>query len=221
MSYLTVADIATDLGFSERTIMRHCARGDLPTTNCDTLCAMEIAESKMPFMKPEEVARRLDIGTRDATRLIKSGVMPGHQFSAATFRVERSEFEAWLSGRMQRFTDSVCQTSAAPSFVYAIRAVRGGPVKIGHCIVDAKTRLRGLQTSNPNKLELLGSAAGTRGDEQAILAFFADNRVRGEWFRPTPRVLAFAASLNSARDAVQALVAALRAQPSRPIPEAA
>lgn len=43
-------------------------------------------------------------------------------------------------------------------------------------------RLCGLQTGNPNELRLLALEAGDRIAEQAIHQYFADRRIRGEWF---------------------------------------
>jgi hypothetical protein len=72
--------------------------------------------------------------------------------------------------------------------VYFIRSSRSGLIKIGissHPI----NRLRELRTSEP--VELLGTLQGGRDKELALHKQFAEHRVHGEWFTPSPCLIEF------------------------------
>jgi hypothetical protein len=74
--------------------------------------------------------------------------------------------------------------------VYFIQVVGGGPVKIGHS-VDPEHRLQGLMCWCPYELEILATAPGCPLSEAAIHRELESSRSRGEWFHPTPEVMAF------------------------------
>jgi hypothetical protein len=69
--------------------------------------------------------------------------------------------------------------------VYFIRL--GERVKIG-VSVNVRRRLKSLQTSCPDRLELLHSAGGTWDDEVQLHKRFAADRLTGEWFRLSPEI---------------------------------
>lgn len=71
--------------------------------------------------------------------------------------------------------------------VYFIRASTGA-IKIGFA-VDPVVRMHSLQTSNPERLELLGSFAGTIAQERALHDRLKASRLHGEWFSPSEEVL--------------------------------
>lgn len=72
--------------------------------------------------------------------------------------------------------------------VYFVRA--GDAIKIGFSINSAG-RIAGLQTSNHESLELLGTMPGTERDEQRLHAMFQHLRLRGEWFTAGPDLLRY------------------------------
>jgi hypothetical protein len=79
------------------------------------------------------------------------------------------------------------------SYVYFIRQGRRGPIKIG--VADSpQQRLANLQVGNPSELWLIGTkriAGGWLEAREVELSFqgqFADQWIRGEWFRPTKRL---------------------------------
>lgn len=85
---------------------------------------------------------------------------------------------------------SMCKDCDRPhSFVYFIQASCGG-IKIG-VAKNPSGRLAQLQIGHPEPLNLLGSIAGALPTEQALHTFYAPERVRGEWFRPSARLLRF------------------------------
>lgn len=85
------------------------------------------------------------------------------------------------------------------AFIYAIRAGRCGPIKIGRTRSHPRQRLRTLQTGCPDRLELLGFYVGHASDEdtrhEGIEATHPDARMSGEWFWPCDEVRAQARSI--------------------------
>lgn len=66
--------------------------------------------------------------------------------------------------------------------IYCIQQGKSGPVKIGLTKGDPQHRLRQLQTGNPNQLHLIAAFTGEPKCEAIIHEFFADDRMKGEWF---------------------------------------
>lgn len=73
--------------------------------------------------------------------------------------------------------------------IYFIQEGDDGPVKIGES-TQPERRMEYHQCGNPRRLRLLGSYSARAYDEKALLARFADHRIRGEWFEPAPELLA-------------------------------
>jgi hypothetical protein len=67
-----------------------------------------------------------------------------------------------------------------PGYVYFIAASKH--VKIGFSTAPIE-RLQALQTSHPEKLEILHTVSGDQRMERRLHQRFAGYRVRGEWFR--------------------------------------
>lgn len=55
--------------------------------------------------------------------------------------------------------------------------------KIGYTESDPVKRVSALQTGNPFRIELVGTAPGTMDDEQRLHKVFEGKCERGEWFR--------------------------------------
>lgn len=64
-------------------------------------------------------------------------------------------------------------------------------IKIGYTKNDVKKRLKQLQTSNPNRLFLLGYIDGDKKREKELHKKFFSSiaRINGEWFSPTQDLL--------------------------------
>ncbi len=77
--------------------------------------------------------------------------------------------------------------------IYFIQAGEGGPIKIGFAESVTK-RFRTLQTGHHEKLVLLTYLDGNVRQERRLHREFRAARIRGEWFRPTPELLAFIAA---------------------------
>ncbi len=68
---------------------------------------------------------------------------------------------------------------------YFVLNNRAGAVKIGHAR-DVRARLGSLQTGSVDELELLLELSGNY--ERALHSAFLEDRIRGEWFRFSPRL---------------------------------
>lgn len=71
--------------------------------------------------------------------------------------------------------------------IYAIQAVNGGPIKLGLSVHPDKRRST-LQGAHYEPLRLLAVLPGTVAQERELHKELADDRLRGEWFKDTPRV---------------------------------
>lgn len=74
--------------------------------------------------------------------------------------------------------------------VYFIQAEHGGPIKIGYTAGAPGQRLLELQSGNPYTLVIRKVVPGDRVFEQGLHLLFAGDRLRGEWFRPSPTICA-------------------------------
>lgn len=79
-------------------------------------------------------------------------------------------------------------------YVYFMRQVSGGPIKIGHA-VDPANRLRTAQPGNPDTLEILAVCRGTVKSERFLHKYFAKHREQGEWFSPAPELMELISTL--------------------------
>lgn len=75
-------------------------------------------------------------------------------------------------------------------WTYFVQGPPLSPVKIGKAI-DVKQRMASLQTGTPHELRLLRTLEGDR--EAEMHQRFADDRIRGEWFRWSPSIETFVA----------------------------
>jgi hypothetical protein len=73
--------------------------------------------------------------------------------------------------------------------VYFIQGVDGGPIKIGKANFPER-RLYDLQASSPVRLRILATVAGGMRREYELHRQFKASRLHGEWFEPTPELLA-------------------------------
>lgn len=62
-------------------------------------------------------------------------------------------------------------------------------IKVGFTAGDPRARLRAMQTGCPLELVLIASIPGPMKAETEMHEVFADERVRGEWFRASEFVL--------------------------------
>lgn len=81
----------------------------------------------------------------------------------------------------------------APGVVYFAQFGDNGPIKIGYAARGKlRPRLSVLQTGCPAELHLRRTMPATRATERGLHRFFADLRIRGEWFWPDQDLADFA-----------------------------
>lgn len=83
------------------------------------------------------------------------------------------------------------------SVVYFVQGDSDSPIKIGITRGSMERRLKALQTGNPEVLSVLATAPGWSVTEAEIHEHFAGARVWGEWFSPTPELLALVDDLQA------------------------
>lgn len=74
---------------------------------------------------------------------------------------------------------------------YFVQCVHSRRIKIGWTGGRLKRRFGQLQTGSASPLSLILSLPGDRALERRLHERFARHRLRGEWFRPDPELLAF------------------------------
>lgn len=101
-----------------------------------------------------------------------------------------SNFENILKALNEFEVDAeIISLSPKPLFIYAIREVYTGNVKIGISSNPAE-RLKQLQTGNSSKLELVAFIEAADGfkSEKRLHLLNADKHIRGEWFDATTTI---------------------------------
>lgn len=76
-------------------------------------------------------------------------------------------------------------------YVYFVGALEGSVIKIGWTL-DPERRLLTLDCGSPVPLVLIGAMRGTQAEEAALHARFRAQRVKGEWFKACPDLVAIA-----------------------------
>lgn len=75
-------------------------------------------------------------------------------------------------------------------FIYFVQTGVGTPIKIGFSYKPL-LRFANLQVMSPKKLYCLGVMFGSRVDECRLHLRFNSDSIAGEWFHPSPALLAF------------------------------
>lgn len=80
------------------------------------------------------------------------------------------------------------------TFVYFVRSGVRGPIKIGKA-ADPHARLKTLQTASPAPLSMLGFIRGGEPVERSLHDYLSADRLLGEWFHPSERVVSTVTAL--------------------------
>jgi hypothetical protein len=96
------------------------------------------------------------------------------------------EIIAWLRQVAEKRED--LDDARRYTFLYFVQDA-GGPVKIG-IAANPWNRFKNLQVANPRRLTLLAVVPATADLERLLHSILRPDRIRGEWFASTPRVLA-------------------------------
>lgn len=73
--------------------------------------------------------------------------------------------------------------------IYFIQEEQRRAIKIGYTAGDPLDRMADLQTGNPDTLNLIGVTSGTTKKEGKLHDVFSPEHIRGEWFKPSTRLL--------------------------------
>jgi hypothetical protein len=98
--------------------------------------------------------------------------------------------------------------------LYAIQAGHDGLIKIGHA-ANVLRRLGKMRVDSAQELKLLGVLPGGPMKEREVHHKLRADRVRGEWFSPTPAVLAFVGTMLPEGEAVDTKEERLPTTPKR------
>lgn len=79
--------------------------------------------------------------------------------------------------------------------VYFAQVAGNGPIKIGFTRKCLEMKLRRLRWACPYPLVILATMDGTAPEEKRLHARFGAHRIHGEWFHPSPVLLAFIAQI--------------------------
>jgi hypothetical protein len=125
-----------------------------------------------PYVAAEllEQKMRVELGAK-----LKTGVTVDHATA------ETASYVTWVGGH-------------AGSYVYFVQAGTDGPVKIGFT-TSPSLRLSAIQIGSAKRLRLVCAVPGGRCLEMALHKAFAGAQMSGEWFKPTPKLVAMMAEL--------------------------
>lgn len=82
---------------------------------------------------------------------------------------------------------------SSPRGIYFLQQGKSGPIKIGWS-TNIRTRIASLQTATHERLHLLLVLDGQAKDERRLHAWFAHERLGGEWFSPDGELASFIAA---------------------------
>lgn len=98
---------------------------------------------------------------------------------------------SFFADRQRKRAEQSVALYTEPARIYFMRCdCPEGFIKIGFGR-DPERRLPALQVGSPYHLSIMATMAGTFSDERTIHERFKEARTQGEWFRPTPELLAF------------------------------
>ena len=81
-------------------------------------------------------------------------------------------------------------------YIYFIQAGDNGSIKIGYTASDVESRLKTLQTGNPNVLSIIGTIPANKYEEKQTHHYFKHLRLNGEWFKPSDEITKYIKSKN-------------------------
>lgn len=135
------------------------------------------------LLTAKAVADELGISQRTFTRLIAAGRVPYVDLVGSRRYVTEHVRAALFKKPTNPASTRTLGQAEKRAHVYFIATA--DKIKIGVAF-DPLKRLRGLQTGNPEKLELIATFRGGLALEGEIHAKYARHRVHGEWFHRAP-----------------------------------
>lgn len=143
------------------------------------------------------VADHLALSPRTVRRLVDNGTLPCLRFGRA-IRIKKDDVLALeMEGKDHFLFEGIEETvgpDTSPEFIYFVFSPRMRAIKIGYSR-DVDGRIAALQTSAPDKLEVLAIIPGSMKDERGLHTLFAAQRLSGEWFEDRPNLRAHIAEV--------------------------
>lgn len=151
---------------------------------------------------------------RESTHILHDAPSPAQQ------HLNRKVAEEYYVERMRQLAEQRKRPlppraeSTGLVFIYFVRFGLTGNIKIGRT-VNLKGRLQVMQVSHPEVIQVLAIGVGDVHTESAIQRRFKADRVRGEFFRPSPALMAFIDDVRRATPALPPLPVLLGADYTR------
>lgn len=154
------------------------------------------APVESPWRKLVEMASMLDVEPKLLRKLASKKLVVHYRPTDRVFMFNVNdipELKAQLQnaprGRIRRPPEvrEIQEHLQMHRYVYFIRPVAGGPIKIGNTD-NLENRFKTIQASCPMRLALLAYAPGGQPLEKALHKKFRKSRLHGEWFRATPNL---------------------------------
>lgn len=127
---------------------------------------------------------------------VKSNPLVGISWEDIEEVAEQKELREWGVGRV---TEKLLLWGVLPpeveGTIYFFGCETTREIKIGITSRRVEKRMATVQTARGHKITLLATVPGTIKFERALHDRFSQHRLRGEWFRPHPDILAFIAQL--------------------------
>lgn len=156
-----------------------------------SVASRSMSDSNSDIVPGVSIWRRSNAGPRGRWRVTYRHPVTGKRKTESVSPVRSEAVEYARRVRINlRLGRSRREPPTLPVVTYFIRAGTG-PVKIG-TTTDLAKRLRIIQCSCPDVAVCMGYLDGNR--ERELHDRFAALRMRGEWFRPGPKLLAFIAA---------------------------
>lgn len=159
-----------------------------------------------------EASLIVGIGERSMRDLAALGRIPGVEKIDRKWTFDEELLRGWVAGTVAEAQDTAHARALnrefpcpdymrlmvlwpdLPNRIYFIQAA-SGHIKIGLAFKPA-SRMRELQVAHALPLKLLAEMSGGRQHEMYLHEFYAKERVRGEWFEPSERLLAYVERLS-------------------------
>lgn len=107
---------------------------------------------------------------------------------------EKQKQQAEAEKKQKELKSKILKESGAwghiSGHVYFIQGESGGPVKIGYT-TDIKRRLKELQSGSIDILQILLVVPGNKVYEQYLHSKFENYRLKGEWYKPDPKIFEY------------------------------
>jgi hypothetical protein len=169
--------------------------------NTSTIGAMRICDVARELLISESMVRKLiDRGELRAGAIGKRKIVfreDLESYKANLRDIPLEEQERERERTVARFKEQLQMEQYSRNFIYFVQT-GDGPIKIG-ITDDLQSRLTSLQTGSPYPLKLLTYISGGMAMEKKLHEMFRKSNIGGEWFSPSPMLLAYIEELKATK----------------------